>query len=188
MAQNRPFANLSTRIGHAVPDRVDRLEISMNHISGLGATAVVAALIFFAPGELTSQSPEEAVVQVVQDLFDAMRAGDGDALNALFLDGARLSGPSRDAEGRFVVRNTPIDRFVAGIVTASADAVLDERIYNPEVRISDNLATVWVEYDFYRDDDFSHCGVDAFQLAYDGDAWKILQIADTRRQEGCPER
>ena len=69
----------------------------MNHISGLGAAAVVAALTLFAPVQLTSQSPEEAVVQVVQDLFDAMRAGDGEALVAMSR-AAALAATDKQAE------------------------------------------------------------------------------------------
>lgn len=34
--------------------------------------------------------------------------------------------------------------------------------------------------------DFSHCGIDAFQLFKDDKGeWKITQIVDTRRKEGC---
>ena len=136
----------------------------------------------------SAQSREDAVVQVVRDLFDAMRAGDGQRMRTLFHEGARLSGPSTNPDGSFNLRNTPVESFIDGIVTASATRLLDERIYDPEVRISKNLATVWVAYDFYLDQELSHCGFDAFQLAYDGTTWKIFQIADTRLRDECPER
>ncbi len=32
----------------------------------------------------------------------------------------------------------------------------------------------------------SHCGVDAFQIAKSGGAWRIIGLTDTRRSEGCP--
>ncbi len=31
----------------------------------------------------------------------------------------------------------------------------------------------------------SHCGVDAFQIAKSGGAWRITALTDTRRSEGC---
>jgi hypothetical protein len=34
-------------------------------------------------------------------------------------------------------------------------------------------------------DRFSHCGVDAFTLAKEDDAWKIVALTDTRRRQGC---
>lgn len=153
----------------------------------LGAAALLVLTALPAP-PLSGQSPEDEVVQVVQDLFDAMRARDRSALEAVFTDGARLSRGVTGPDATFAVRHTPMDQFVDGIVTAETDALLDERIYNPEVRIDGNLATVWVEYDFYLGEEFSHCGVDAFQLAHDGTRWRIFQIADTQQREGCPSR
>ena len=38
---------------------------------------------------------------------------------------------------------------------------------------------------FYVGDDMSHCGEDAFQLARTNVGWKIIAIADTRRNEEC---
>jgi hypothetical protein len=40
-------------------------------------------------------------------------------------------------------------------------------------------------YVFYVGDRFSHCGVDSFQLVRISAGWRIIQIADTRRKEGC---
>ncbi|HEX9164582.1 MAG TPA: VOC family protein, partial [Gemmatimonadales bacterium] len=62
---------------------------------------------------------------------------------------------------------------------------LEERIYNPEVRLDDHLATVWVEYDFLVNGAVSHCGVDSYQLVRTADGWRILQIVDTQRRTGC---
>jgi hypothetical protein len=43
------------------------------------------------------------------------------------------------------------------------------------------------EYAFYVGERLSHCGVDAFQLFKGPDGWRIFEIADTRRSEGCEE-
>ena len=50
------------------------------------------------------------------------------------------------------------------------------------------LASVWVPYEFYLGDKFSHCGVDAFHLARFEDGWKIIGLADTQRREGCGQK
>lgn len=150
--------------------------------------ATVLLLLTALPIPAHGQSEDDAVVQVVEDLFDAMRERDRAGLSSVFAEGARLTGPTTDQSGTTTVRVTPIDQFIAGVMDAQADRVLDERIYDPEVRIDGDLATVWVEYDFYFGTEFSHCGVDAFQLVRMADGWKIFQIADTRRREGCPTR
>jgi hypothetical protein len=131
-------------------------------------------------------SAEEDALAVVVRLFDGMRDRDRATLESVFHESARLMSAG-EREGVPGVGETPIPRFIENIVN-SEGPILDERLYNPEVRVDGNLATVWVEYDFYRGEQFSHCGYDAFQLAMTPAGWKIIQITDTRRREGCPDR
>lgn len=160
-----------------------------SRVGTVGALAVVAWSAAAAAAQSTAGDDDhDAVVQVVVDLFNAMRARDEAGLRSVFVEGARLTGPETDDGGNVSVREVPIDRFIANVMAASPETVLDERIYDPEVRVDGDLATVWVAYDFYAGDRFSHCGYDAFQLARTAAGWKIFQIADTRRREGCPER
>ncbi|MEI2720897.1 MAG: hypothetical protein V9E87_12310 [Gemmatimonadales bacterium] len=63
--------------------------------------------------------------------------------------------------------------------------LLDERIYDPEIRIDGGLATVWTFYAFFVGERLSHCGVDAFQLARTSEGWKIIALADSRQTTGC---
>lgn len=68
---------------------------------------------------------------------------------------------------------------------APHDAVWDERIWDTQVRIDGNLASVWTKYAFYLGPQFSHCGIDHFLLFRRAEGWKIIHLADTRRREGC---
>ena len=144
---------------------------------------VLMLLAGLAPARLPAQDATADVLAVVQRLFDAMRAKDTVALRAVLHPEATLSAPARDPQGHVLVRVVPVARFIAGV--AGATARLDERFWDPEVRIDGDLAAVWTPYAFYADGTLSHCGVDAFLLARMDDGWKIIQIADTRRREGC---
>ena len=130
------------------------------------------------------QTPDEReVMAVVERLFDAMRAGDTAAMRATFAPGARLAG-TQTRDGVTTVGAIEIERWLGSV--ARATELLDERLVNPEVRVDDDLATVWVGYSFYVGTKFSHCGYDAFQLARVTDGWKIVHVMDTRRSENCP--
>ncbi len=132
---------------------------------------------------LPPTSPDERdVVAAVQGLFDAMRAADTAAVRAAFHPDARLFVPGGDA-GQPALRNMSVSDFVQAI--GGAGVRFDERARDPEVRIDGNLAAVWTYYDFYRAENFSHCGIDAIHLARTRAGWQILQIAYTTRQEGC---
>lgn len=141
------------------------------------------ALVLLAAAPSWAQSDEAAVLEVVQRLFDGMRAADSTMIRSTFHPEARLvSAGERD--GAPALQSLPIDRFVE-IAGSPHDEIWDERFWDAEVRIDGRLATVWTDYAFFRGSEFSHCGVDAFQLFRGADGWKIFQLADTRRREGC---
>jgi cyanophycinase len=125
---------------------------------------------------------EAAVVAVMDRLFDAMRARDTAAIRALSHPELRLFVPG-EQNGAPTLRVSTIDQFIA--VVAAADQRLDERAYEPEVRIDGNLAIIWTYYDFRRGDSFSHCGYDAFHLARGSTGWQIIGLAYTTRQHDC---
>lgn len=61
-----------------------------------------------------------------------------------------------------------------------------ERMWEPRTEVSGPVATVWAPYDFHIDGQFSHCGIDAFQLIRQDDRWMILSVVYTmRRGDDC---
>lgn len=148
--------------------------------------ATLAALVALAavPAAAAAQTNEEAAVRAVVDrLFDAMRAGDSTAVRGVFHPEARMIATQPSEEGP-VVRTIPFTAFVEA-VGRPHEEVWDERIWDVEIRVDDDLAVAWMEYAFYLGGELSHCGVDAFMFSKAADGWAITQIADTRRQEGC---
>jgi ketosteroid isomerase-like protein len=132
-----------------------------------------------------ARDDEQEVLAVVQRLFDAMRAKDTAAMRQVFDSQAVLVGmrPGRDGKPPYVQHITWAQ--FAAFVARDQRPAWTERTWNPEVRISGTLATVWAEYDFHFGQTFSHCGVDAVQLLKTPDGWRILSIADTFVLEGC---
>jgi hypothetical protein len=149
------------------------------------SVVALACAALLGPATARAQQPaQDDVVAVVHRFFDGMRAKDTTALRALIHPSARLLGTGPDRDGQLRVEEVAMDRFFR--MVGSAPGTLDEKIWDPEVRIDGDLATVWTRYAFYVDGNFSHCGVDSFQLARTAEGWKIVQIADTRRTAGCP--
>lgn len=129
----------------------------------------------------------QAVLAVVQRMFDAMRTRDTAAFREIFEPGARLVGMRTRPNGDRVLQVLPWERFGA-IMAADERPQWIERAFNPEVRIRGTLATVWAEYDFHFATRFSHCGIDAVQLLKTPQGWKIVSIADTYEVDGSPPR
>ncbi|MBK8003071.1 MAG: nuclear transport factor 2 family protein [Gemmatimonadetes bacterium] len=156
----------------------------MNRLHRGSLTLATLALLTAAP--LTAQSADAekpAVLAVVTRLFDGMRAGDSAMVRSVFHPRASLT-TAVVRQGTPAVEFEGIEGFITAVGTPHAE-VWDERIKNPQVLIDGSFASVWVEYGFYLGGKFSHCGIDAFQLAKVGTDWKIVALGDTRRRQGC---
>jgi hypothetical protein len=152
---------------------------------------LAALLLLLSPADPPgSPAPDEraAVLAVVERLFDGMRARDGAMVASVFHPEARMVRTSVGPSGEPVVRVTGVEAFVAAV--GRGGEPWNEPIFRTEVRLEDNLALVWTHFRFYAGDTFSHCGHNAFLLVRDAleggaPAWRIIDLADTRRTEGC---
>lgn len=131
-----------------------------------------------------AQSATDSVKQVVNQLFTAMKSSDPVLLQQCFADSAILQTIAMNKEGKTIVRNESVAAFAASISKAPAGA-LDERIEFDVVKTDGALAIAWTPYQFYLNGNFSHCGVNSFQLVRFNGQWKIQYLIDTRRRTGC---
>lgn len=134
----------------------------------------------------TASPTEGEVMKVVNRLFEGMKKGDSSIVRSVFHPQVRMisSGKGRDGKLRLTVE-TSADAFVKAVGTPHT-VVWNERISNEKVHIDGAIASVWADYTFHAGETFSHCGIDHFLLTSDeSGAWKIIELADTRRTEGC---
>ena len=140
-----------------------------------------------SPAELAAhaarQTPaeeEDAVVAVIQRLFDAMNANDGEMAASVFHPEARLGRANDDG-----ISFSSADGIVSAI-GRDKEQVWEEPIWDWAVHVDGRLAQMWTKYAFYLDSEFSHCGTDAFELYKTPDAgWQVTQLVDTSRTEDC---
>lgn len=127
---------------------------------------------------------EEQVVATIKTFFDGMRETDSIKVRSVLHPAMRLQTTGFDQENKPYIREVGVKRFLESVGTPK-EKPIDERIWSYDVRVDDNLATAWTEYSFFVGDQLSHCGVNAFQLAYIDGGWKVTQITDTRRKTNC---
>jgi hypothetical protein len=131
-----------------------------------------------------AQTTEDSVKAAVNQLFEGMKNADAPLLMAAFADSAILQTIVTNREGKTVIRNEKISAF-ADFVGQQQKGAADERIQFETIKIDGPLAIVWTPYKFYYKGQFSHCGVNSFQLVRLNGQWKIQYIIDTRRKQGC---
>jgi hypothetical protein len=147
-------------------------------------TPLLAALLTLSAIEATAQSTALSEVRAVIDqLFAGMREADSAKVRATFAQDARFALLPRQDAAAGVVRYLAVDGWLRAI--AGSEKRWDERIYDVEIRVDDTLASAWTPYTFYLDGAIRHCGVNSFSLLRTAEGWKITQVSDTQRTEGC---
>ena len=131
-----------------------------------------------------AQTAEDSVKAVISKLFIAMKDADGAALKSCFTDSAILQTTLVSKTGEVSIRTDDLAGFI-DYVGKSEKGAADEQITFDMIRIDGLLATAWTPYKFYFKGQFSHCGVDAYQLVRIKGQWKIHYLIDTRRKTGC---
>jgi uncharacterized membrane-anchored protein len=145
---------------------------------------ILLTAVMFISTFIKAQSAEDSVKAVVNQLFAAMKGANAAMLKEAFADSAVLQTIRRKQDGTFFVQDEKVSDFVEQIGKAKKDS-LDERITFETVKIDGPLAIAWTPYKFYYAGNFSHCGVNSFQLVRINGRWKIQFLIDTRRRQGC---
>lgn len=146
---------------------------------------LIASLIIFSLSttSLFAQQNEE-VRQVIASMFEGMKSKNTDLIKAAFHSDATMQTVKSGENGSELGSNSVAD-FVNRIASTPEATILDERILDYQIKVDGDMAAAWTPYEFYVNDNFSHCGVNSFQLIKTTEGWKITYIIDTRRKEGC---
>ena len=146
-------------------------------------------LSFLASGSLKAQGVYERdsveVMQVIQDVFDGMRAGDSSMISKHLLESVIMHTVGLGPNGQTKIFTDSKPEAWLEAVAKPKEQVWDERTSNFKLHITEGLASVWMDYSFYIDETLSHCGVNSFQLVKSDGKWKIIYIIDTRKRAGC---
>ncbi len=131
--------------------------------------------------KVTEKEPE----QIVKDFFIAFHAQDTVALRELAHEGARLQSVAVDSKGNTRLATDDYSKFLKSIASIPAEATFEEKLH--EFRVEENglLATVTTPYSFYYNGNFTHCGVNSFQMVKFEGEWKIVYLIDTRVKDDC---
>lgn len=154
----------------------------------LTRTALHVTVRFFAvvlAGGLLAQSAraqaaptdERAVIAVADSVLMALSSGDNAALVRLTLDSAVVGGIGlRNGAERMSLSSWH------PYTTRTGPSAFTERGFDATARVQDRVAQVWVPYDLYIGDKWSHCGVDTFTMMKADGHWRVASLIYTIEQ------
>lgn len=127
---------------------------------------------------------EHVVLAQVQAFLDAHASHRVDIADSLLMEGG-ISYSVMEEDGRIILEKSSFKEYIDSLTSSKNDLL--ERIWDSKVLVHEHIAMVWAPYDFYRNREFIHCGVNVFTLIKTGQGWKIASIAYTVKKTGCEE-
>ncbi|MEO5905914.1 MAG: hypothetical protein ABIQ11_04275 [Saprospiraceae bacterium] len=138
---------------------------------------VVSFLLWSSESFSQAEEEREKVLSVVQDFFVALETQDTVLFQSLFIDYAfnHYVREFQDSTKTWVETGTQNpDGF-----TFKPNRILTERLTGQdlEVKIHKRIAMVWSPYNFWVNEEFSHCGIDVFTMFKTDAGWKISSVS-----------
>ena len=144
---------------------------------------VLISLTFLTKAQPSTD--EKVIAETIARLFKGMEKGDSAMVSTAFANEVTMATAFRDKNNNPGLRREySIKEFLQAVGKPHPD-IWYEEIWNLKIQIDGDFAQAWCDYGFYLGKNFSHCGVDAFQLHNGKDGWKIFHLADTQRKTGC---
>ncbi len=149
---------------------------------------IVVFLVLLIAGTVNAQikTDEQAVVKkTIETFFEGFHKGDTLLMKSTMLDKFTTQTAFKNREGKDVLVTENSSKLIKAIAERPESQKWDERLLDFKIQIDGNMANVWTPYEFWFNGNFSHCGVNSFQLFKDNGTWKIIYLIDTRRKAGC---
>ena len=126
-----------------------------------------------------AQDEKQEVLKVVHDFFHTMETKDSVGFNNLFLENAQAYSVRAQGDSTLIRNST--------LKASTSKNILKERLREEKItiHIKDMVAAVWAPYEFWVNDEHSHCGYEVFTLIKKDTAWKIASLTYSVNKQDC---
>lgn len=134
-------------------------------------------------GFAQKETQEAKVKQTIENFFEGFHARDTLSIKQTASASPFMQTVGMDKQGNPLLQTVGFSGFLKQIASIPIEKKIEERLLSFNIQVDGNMAHAWTPYEFYVDGNFSHCGVNSFQLFNDAGDWKIIYIIDTRRKD-----
>lgn len=132
-----------------------------------------------------NQMDKDAAVKLVEDFFVAFHKQDTLKLREFAHPDIEMRSIAVDSSGNSTIKSVAYSNFLKSMYAIPTSTIFEERLNAIAVYANGELGNVLTPYTFFINGKLSHCGVNSFQLLKVDKEWKIINIVDTRKNEGC---
>ena len=146
---------------------------------------IIIFLVALMTTIIQAQNEETQVKAAVDTFFEGFHKKDTTLMKSVITDKVLIQTAYKNKEGKDVLVTDELGKLIEAIASRPADHKWDERLLDCIIQVDGNMAHAWTPYEFWFNGEFSHCGVNSFQLFKEGETWKIIYLIDTRRKSDC---
>jgi len=152
-------------------------------------TRLLRYLAFLIVATATAQqsASEQEVKKTIETFFEAFHKGDTTLLKTVLADKIVIQTTFTNKEGKSQLVEEEVSKLITAIGTRPSDQKWEEKLLDYQIKVDGTMANAWTPYEFWFNGQFSHCGVNSFQLFNDNGSWNIIYLIDTRRRQGCQD-
>ena len=130
-------------------------------------------------------SEEKAIKQTIETFFEGLHNGDSTLVSSTMHPSIKIQTTYTKGKGEKKLVTDSREKILTGIASKKPENKYFEKLLSWNINIDGNLASVWTPYEFYFNDNFSHCGANSFQLFNNNGKWQIIYLVDMRRSGNC---
>ena len=134
---------------------------------------------------LSETDQKNAIMETVEKFFLAIEEKDRALLESILIPGSLNISSSELPDGTAELSEMNYEMMVSALTRPGRNAT--ERAWNETILIQGHIAVFWAPYDFHVNGQFTHCGIDSFQLVRNGNEWLISNASWTRETQNCPQ-
>lgn len=150
--------------------------------SALGLLALTFLLTFTFSTSVQAQDETQSVLNVVREFFTAIGKSDSAGFHNVFLPDAHMYVARPVGDSTQYVSRAAAGRSIFKPGTTYRETMREKGV---KVQVHQNIAMAWVPYDFYVNNNFTHCGIDVFTFMKTKEGWKVALLAYTVEKESC---
>ena len=157
----------------------------MGKLFCLMALLILGVSVQAQVSDASNATSKEEVKKVIETFFEGFHKQDSTIINSTVADQVVLQTTGSNPQGKTLFRTEEFSKFINSIVNIPDSIQFEEKLTSFSIQVDRTMANAWVGYEFWLNGNFSHCGINSFQLVnFDGE-WKIIYLIDTRGKEGC---
>lgn len=127
---------------------------------------------------------EKEIRETIDLFFEGLYDGNMNKMSRAVWENASLVSTYVNKKGKEQTRTSTIKEFLVA-ASKPRDEKWNEKIWDVEIESEGRVAQAIMEYAFFLDDKFVHCGANSMQLIKMDGQWKIVSLADTRMKKDC---